>query len=60
MSRPVEVYSDGEGSDYSYTASVRTYDTLDELLTRFTLEFKPEYILKIRNRCAEWQARCAD
>ena len=40
------------GSDESYTASTQSFDTLDELLSRFTLEFKPEYTLKLRNRCA--------
>ena len=35
----------------SYTASTQSYDTLDDLMSRFTLEYKPEYSLKLRNRC---------
>jgi len=51
MSRPVDSISDMEGSEISYSDSRGSYDTLDELLTRFTLEFRPDYVFKLRNRC---------
>lgn len=47
----IDAYSDGHLSEYSYTES---YDTVDELLKRFTLDYVPEYSLKLRDR---W-ARC--
>jgi hypothetical protein len=52
MPQPVEVISQtgSDASEYLDTESARSYDTLDELLSRFTLEFKPEYVVKIRNR----------
>jgi hypothetical protein len=37
--------------DYSYSVtSGRTYDTIEDLLSRFTLDFRPDYIVKLRNR----------
>jgi hypothetical protein len=52
MAGSAEVYSSGvsDVTDFS-SESGRSYDTLDELLSRFTLEFKPEYVIKFRNRC---------
>lgn len=52
MPQPVEVLSQtgSDASEYLDTESARSYDTLDELLSRFTLEFRPEYVVKIRNR----------
>jgi hypothetical protein len=50
--------SDDRGSEASFTASsARSFDTLDDLLSRFTLDFKPEYTLKLRHRCAARPAR---
>lgn len=40
-----------ELSEYSYegTESVRTMDTVEEILSRFTLDCRPECALKLRN-----------
>ncbi|KAI8103714.1 hypothetical protein M9435_005048 [Picochlorum sp. BPE23] len=43
----IDAYSDGHLSEYSYTES---YDTVDELLKRFTLDYVPKYSLKLRDR----------
>ena len=40
--------NDGHASEYSYISD-NSYDTIDELLKRFTLEFTPEYSLKLRD-----------
>jgi len=39
---------DGHGSEYSYI-SENSYDTIDELLKRFTLDYSPDYSLKLRD-----------
>jgi hypothetical protein len=54
MARPSAPLSLDGSSISSYEESItsaRTFDSLDELLSRFTLDFRPEYVLKIRNRC---------
>lgn len=48
MPTHVDAYSDGQLSEYSYTDS---YDTIDELLKRFTLDYTPEYSIKLREKC---------
>lgn len=44
----------GEGSEageeYSYYSSSGTVDTLEDLLQRFTLDYQPDYALKLRHR----------
>ena len=45
----IDAYSDGQLSEYSYTSG--SCDTLDEILKRFTLDYTPEYVLKIRDTC---------
>lgn len=47
MPMHIDTYSDGHLSEYSYTES---YDTVDELLKRFTLDYIPEYSIKLRDR----------
>lgn len=44
----------------SYSGSARSYDTIEDLLERFTLDFRPEYTLKLRNRCATLAALIAE
>ena len=43
---------DGGSSDLyeDSISSGHSFDSLDELLSRFTLDFRPEYVLKFRNR----------
>jgi hypothetical protein len=48
MPTHADAYSDGQLSEYSYTES---YDTIDELLKRFTLDYTPEYSIKLREKC---------
>lgn len=50
----IDAYSDGHLSEYSYTES---YDTVDELLKRFTLDYVPKYSLKLRDRWASGVVR---
>jgi len=45
----IDAYSVGQLSEYSYTSG--SCDTLDEILKRFTLDYDPEYVLKIRDTC---------
>jgi hypothetical protein len=50
-SAPLSLDGSSISSDYEESiTSARTFDSLDELLSRFTLDFRPEYVLKIRNR----------
>ena len=42
--------SDGASTGYEESVTDRSFDSIDELLSRFTLDFQPEYVLKIRNR----------
>lgn len=39
---------DRQASEYSYISD-NSYDTIDELLKRFTLEYTPDYSLKLRD-----------
>jgi hypothetical protein len=51
QSAPLSLDGSSISSDYEESiTSARTFDSLDELLSRFTLDFRPEYALKIRNR----------
>lgn len=47
-------------SEYSDLSSSGTLDTLEDLLQRFTLDFHPEYALKLRHRWASQQGGQAD
>lgn len=52
MARASPISLDGisEGDYEESVLTDRTFDSIDELLSRFTLDFQPEYMLKIRNR----------
>jgi hypothetical protein len=48
-----DAMSGGSDDDYPSEYSEGSMDTLQDLLTRFTLDFNPEYTLKLRHRWAQ-------